>query len=525
MRFTTRLIYLAFRKAHKAFLRDTRDPQAATQRLWDDIWDEVGGSKHWLEHRPGPSPKLADFPLSVYNDYKDTIAESYQTGESLLTRSKIIYWGQSSGTTTKIPKVYPVTARYRQQMEAVGQAHTYTFLTEFPDYFFGKALFFVANRLEQTEDDKYERAYMSNYGIRQMPKFLFNRSSVIPRSIYMTADDDFHEWGGLYTVAGEIEYTTMILPSIFHGFWNRILSEIDSYWPYLEGKKALPAHLPPLKCSAARLKYLREVFARDEFTMKDVWPTLHTVFSWRSGISAFQEDALSKVLGDVPVYNLPYCATEGYFCVPMKGDSLGGAVHPGANILEFLPVDKEATASNLVSVWDLKEGDKYELVITTTMGMIRYRMFDIVKCTGFFNASPIIEFVCKAAHVARLNQSNVYETNLAEAIRRSDFTLERKWLFGPNDQGNQLCLYVRRPEGAGPEWDETPEVKQLLDAATKVDQVLSELNDSYGEERRLKLLLNPQVKGLPYDHVVWTKDDMLTTKPRLLLSMAPDLAT
>ena len=144
MRFTTRLIYLGFRKAYKAFVKDTEHPQEATARLWESIWKEVGDSKHWSEHRPGSSPSLEDFPLSVYKDYQETIAESYRSGESLLARSKIVCWGQSSGTTTKIPKVYPVTTTYRRQMEAVGQAHTYSFLTEFPDYFFGKALFFVA---------------------------------------------------------------------------------------------------------------------------------------------------------------------------------------------------------------------------------------------------------------------------------------------------------------------------------------------------------------------------------------------
>ena len=83
--FTSRLIYLAFRKAQK-FMRDTQDPNRQRLVLWDDIWNEIGDSKHWREHRPVASPELSDFPLSAYNDYKDTIEESYRTGESLLTR-------------------------------------------------------------------------------------------------------------------------------------------------------------------------------------------------------------------------------------------------------------------------------------------------------------------------------------------------------------------------------------------------------------------------------------------------------
>ncbi len=521
MSISTRLIYAAFRGTYKSFVKDTKEPEAAVERLWKTIWKEVGESKHWCEHRPCTQPDLTDFPLTVYKDYQETIAESYRSGESLMARSKIVCWGQSSGTTTKIPKVYPITKHFSRQMDAVGKAHTYSFLTEFPDYVFGKALYFVANALKQTEDDKITRTHMSNYGIRKMPAFIFNYSSVIPRSIYLSSEDYLNQWGALYAVAGEIEYTTMILPGIFHGLWNQILEEMDSYWPYLEGKQSLPKPLPPVKCSAKRLKHLKEVFARDSFTMVDVWPTLKNVFSWRSGISQYQEDELRKVLGDVPVYNLPYCATEGYFTVPIKGDSLGGVVHPGANILEFLPIECEAVASNLVPVWDLKEGHQYELVITTTMGLIRYRMLDIVKCTGFFNRAPIIEFVCKSAHVVRLSKTNVFETNLLEAIERSNFEYDGKWIFGPNAQGNTLYLYLQRPEGAGPEWEKGEANSQLAQQLEKLDQALQDVSSSYKHERHGKSVSAPVIAGLPYDHDIWPKGELITTKPRLLLSVAP----
>lgn len=521
MRFTTRLIYLGFRKAHKNFVRDTQNPQEATARLWVEIWQEVGESKHWREHRPSGASSLEDFPLSVYKDYQDTIAESYQSGESLLANSQIVCWGQSSGTTTKIPKVYPITALYRKQMDAVGKAHTYSFLTEFPDYVFGKALYFVANALEQTKDDKINRAHMSNYGIRKMPEFIFNYSSVIPRSIYLSSEDYLSEWGALYALAAEIEYTTMILPGIFHGLWNQILKDIDKYWPYLEGKTSLPKALPRLKCSAKRLKHLKEVFGRESFTMLDVWPTLNNVFSWRSGISKFQEDELQKVLGDVPIYNLPYCATEGYFTVPVRADSQGGAVHPGANLLEFLPIEAEALASNLVPLWELKEGSQYELVVTSTMGLIRYRMQDIVKCTGFFNRAPILEFVCKSAHIVRLSKTNIFETNLVEALGRANFKFDGKWIFGPNPQGNTLVLYLQRPEGLGPEWESNSAVLQLGEQLEKVDKSLQDVSSSYKHERLGQSVSVPAIKFLPYEHDIWPRGDILTTKPRILLSVAP----
>ena len=93
MSISTRLIYAAFRGAHKSFVKDTKEPEAAVDRLWKIIWKEVGESKHWREHRPSAQPDLTDFPLTAYKDYQETIAESYRSGESLMARSKIVCWG------------------------------------------------------------------------------------------------------------------------------------------------------------------------------------------------------------------------------------------------------------------------------------------------------------------------------------------------------------------------------------------------------------------------------------------------
>ena len=79
MSISTRLIYAAFRGAHKSFVKDTKEPEAAVNRLWKTIWKEVGESKHWREHRPCTQPAIEDFPLTVYKDYQEPLAESYRS--------------------------------------------------------------------------------------------------------------------------------------------------------------------------------------------------------------------------------------------------------------------------------------------------------------------------------------------------------------------------------------------------------------------------------------------------------------
>lgn len=80
MNFISRLLFHGSKRAYRSFVRDTTSPEDATLRLWGEIWREVGGSKHWMEHGRDLS-SLEDFPLTVYGDYRSSIEESYQSGQ------------------------------------------------------------------------------------------------------------------------------------------------------------------------------------------------------------------------------------------------------------------------------------------------------------------------------------------------------------------------------------------------------------------------------------------------------------
>ena len=124
-------------------------------------------------------------------------------------------------------------------------------------------------------------------------------------------------------------------------------------------------------------------------------------------------------------------------------------------------------------------------------------------------------------HVVRLSKTNIFETNLAEALKRAGFECACRWVFGPNAEGNALRLYLRLPEEDAEAWKTSPPVQALRSVLETVDAALQEVNFSYGSERRLSFVSEPQVEFLPWDNPVWTKGDMITTKPRLLLSVAP----
>lgn len=49
----------------------------------------------------------------------------------------------------------------------------------------------------------------------------------------------------------------------------------------------------------------------------------------------------------------------------------------------------------LVKLVDTKLGQEYELVVTTYVGLYRYRIGDVLKVAGFKNKAPQFNFVCR----------------------------------------------------------------------------------------------------------------------------------
>ena len=75
---------------------------------------------------------------------------------------------------------------------------------------------------------------------------------------------------------------------------------------------------------------------------------------------------------------------------------------------------------------ELKEGEKYFILLTTGYGLFRYHIYDVVRVAGFHNATPLLEFLSKGSHFANLTGEKLSEYQVAhalqEALRELDLT-------------------------------------------------------------------------------------------------------
>ncbi|MEQ9495519.1 MAG: GH3 auxin-responsive promoter family protein [Deltaproteobacteria bacterium] len=425
-------------RRHLTFVRDCQNPERAQARVWAETWRVLRRAPFWR----GGAASLSDFPLTTYDDYRDPLTRSFAQERSELSAERILYWSESTGTTGP-RKLFPITPSYRRQFQTTTPPFLRGLTSRFPKLLSRPVLYFAATKPVEYSPAGIEVGLISHFNYRTIPSFL-RKLYGFPIEVLAT-EELFSRWGPLYAVATDLSAMVGISPAAISRFFEKLLANRDLYEPILAGRAQPPAPLPPVRLDDLRRDLVRSVLAGAE-DLGALWPTLQAVVCWKSSTCGLQLPALRRAIGDVPFVDATYSATEGWMNVPRADGSLGGPLHPGAHVVELLPLGSEPHARNLVPMWALEPGQSYEIVLTTAMGLVRYRLQDVVTCTGHFHRSPIVHFSHKSANQISLGPASVSEAELVQVLKQ--LTRDRACLVAPAASGRGLELCVDEPIAA-----------------------------------------------------------------------------
>ena len=127
---------------------------------------------------------------------------------------------------------------------------------------------------------------------------------------------------------------------------------------------------------------------------------------------------LKQLYGNIPVHNLGYLASEGRGSVPVDdtGDCVL-AIH--SHFFEFIPVGEESSAVVPVLTCDqLEAGQDYEILFTSSNGLYRYRLDDIIRVKGFRKRTPVIQFQYRAGNTFDFTGEKLYATQIELSMER-----------------------------------------------------------------------------------------------------------
>lgn len=506
------VLRLSLARAWRAFETAAQDPEQAQRALWAEIAAECRGSPMWKPRWAGAAaPRLDQFPITEYQDYQPAIDAAFERGHSPTTATPVRYWASSSGTTSAKLKLFPYLAMNARRSHLVAGAYEASLyrLSEVEPHISLAPMLSLANVAHRDPSPAgVPVGSATSYYLRFMSARARRLLQVIPWEVY-TRSELWNDWAPLYAAARNVSLARALSAGWIAAFYEFLLQRIDGYWAYLEGRKEPPPPLPRLNVSARRRRHLRQVFRGGRTpAMTEVWPTLTAVLCWTSASSAAQVPKLEPYLGAASLLDTPYACTEGVLTVPLHDGRDGHPLHPGANVVELLPEDAAPDAANLLPAWRAEPGQRYEVFLTTLSGLIRYRLHDIVQCTGYYRRAPRLAFCCKTAFLLKVTSATFPENELVKVLLELGYRAQDDLLVGPSPAGSAFAIYYRA------------DAARSVTAAA-LDRALRAASRLYDHERTRGVLGPVESVTVPASHAMWEWRSRPRAKSRYILQEAP----
>jgi hypothetical protein len=149
---------------------------------------------------------------------------------------------------------------------------------------------------------------------------------------------------------------------------------------------------------------------------KDYWP-LSLVCCWLGGTIGYQSRELSRYYGLTPARDLGLVSTEGRHTIPLSDNTPEGVLAVDGSYYEFVPAGEiESARPTVLECHELEPGADYRIVMTTSSGLYRYDIGDVVRCQGYVGQAPVLEFLQKAGQCADMEGEKVSGHQVAQAV-------------------------------------------------------------------------------------------------------------
>ncbi len=487
------------RRQARAFLRATTQcrltQQAKLRQLLALNAESQFSQKHGLDRVNTVAEFRRRFPVSDYETFRPAIEELKQgRHEALLgPNNQLLMFSLSSGTTSQ-SKFIPITQQFLDDYRRGWQIWGIETLDAHPEI--------NSRTIVQlsSDHDRFRTLGGTPCGnisglVAAMQKRIVRQMYTVPALVAKIPDVGTKQYTTLRLALADrsAALVTTANPSTLISLANFAETHAEKLIKDIfEGTLTPQEPIPPEVLAGLSRKISRKNPQRarelerilettGHFHPKDYWPELATVAVWTGGSAGVYLDTLKKYYGDTPIRDHGLSASEGRMTIPLRENCSDGILDITSHFFEFIPVEEYETEDPVVlEAHELEPGQSYYILLTTSSGLYRYDICDVVRCTGFLNTTPLLEFLHKGAHISNLTGEKVSESQVVAAVRSGldsmrlelrHFTVSPLWGEPP--------LY----QLLGEERDViSPAIGQSL--ADHTDHNLQKLNCEYHEKRK-----------------------------------------
>ncbi|QDU63947.1 GH3 auxin-responsive promoter [Planctomycetes bacterium Pan216] len=507
------LTKIAAKKAHRVrekFHALTNNPIDTQRKRLFSLIERNRNSAFGRDHHFSEIKTVADFrrhlPIATYEQFHPYI-ERVRQGEvdAMFDKQRVVMFAMTSGTTAT-RKYVPVTEQFLNDYRRGWHIWGIHMFEDHQELLFKTMLQFTSDWQEFSAPSGIPCGSISGLTV-QMQMYVVRKTFLLPPPASKIKDIQskyYLAWRlGLVRDAKILSTANPSTVVNFGRFLNEHREQLirDVH----DGTLTAPGEIPEgiykterkrLRAMPERARELEKIVEREgRLLPKDVWPNLGLLCNWTGGSVANYMRHYPELYGEHGVRDIGLIASEGRMTIPIADGTPAGVLEITSSFFEFVPVEEMDSADpTVLESHELQEGKDYYILLTTSSGLYRYNIYDVVRCVGWHNKTPLLAFLNKGANFSNLTGEKISEHQVVNAVSAALAKCEHKlnaFALAPcwHDQMPYYGLFVEESDFADREHAQR--------FAGVVERELQVQNSEYESKRETARLGPIQIKLLP----------------------------
>jgi len=421
-------------RSAKEFEEASRNPVAVQTELLQGMMQRNADTAYGKRHGFASIRSFEDYgrqaPVVTYEDLREDMNKVVRGEKNIFTADDPVMFAQTSGTTGD-PKYIPITPTCR------AGAHKHPMRTwlahaqeAHPDIFAARVVSLVSPAVEGHAPSGLPFGSTSGHMYRNMP-WIIRRVYSIPYDVF-----EIHDYQAKYYVImrlaleHDVRFLCTANPSSVlkmcekaNEFADDIIKDVldgavsDAVEIDRRIRDVLAGVIRP---NPRRAKLLEDARERRSGTLKpaDYWPNLSLIGCWKGGTVGHYLEKFGEWFDpdgerEIPVRDWGYLSSEARGSIPLSDEGSQGVLTITTNVFEFVEVEElesrpdDPASWRCLNVGDIEDGKEYYIFPTTTGGLYRYDINDVVQVVGHYNDTPQIIFLRKGRGMTNLTGEKV----------------------------------------------------------------------------------------------------------------------
>ena len=153
---------------------------------------------------------------------------------------------------------------------------------------------------------------------------------------------------------------------------------------------------------------------------KEFWPQLSLIAVWMGGSVGVYLPQLKEFYGNTALRDHGLTASEGRMTIPIEDGTSTGVLDYVSHFYEFIPeaeIDRENPT--VLEAHELEIDKNYFILLSTSGGLYRYNIHDVVQCVGYEGQVPLLNFLNKGVNFSSITGEKLSEFQVVSAAKWS----------------------------------------------------------------------------------------------------------